>query len=404
MQIERGKEAAEKFAAERDHFPVLKKEIYFNTPFFGLVPDYVWQATRDNIDDRFYNQNIGVAGMSQYAMIDKIRGVYAALLNAEPSDIAFGLSSSQMFCALSGNLLVESGDNVVMADNAFITLPFAFNAREADGLEVRMAKTAAGYISAEDLCAHADERTKVIAVNHVESGTGYRIDMEYTGNFCRERGIIFAVDAVQSAGAMRIDVERMKIDFLVGSDYKWLMHFRGVGFAYVRPELRKNLGYRCAGWGGDANLFDTSKRRMDPVDSARRYEYGGFHNIGLYAVSLVIEHYLELGAQDVEDYILSLADYCYEKSEKSECVGIAYRFAPKNRSGIVVLNVPGQYGLNSDKLMGYGIRAAVDGGPNPGHGSPPVDNTIRIGLHYFLGKEDIDKLFFAIESVCKGTS
>lgn len=386
---------------ERAHFPILEELLYFNTPSFGLVPDYVWEITRRNIDERFHSQNIGVAGMSQYEMIEKVRPIYAKLINTESSDIAFGLSSSQMYVILSSNLPVKPGDNVVMTNNSFITTPFAFNAREADGINVRMAKTINGYISAQELCSYADKNTSVIAINHVESSTGYRIDMEYIGKFCREHDIIFAVDAAQSAGAMEIDVKRMNIDFLVGTDYKWLCHFRGVGFAYVSEKLRKTLCYRSAGWGSDLNRFDTDKRHLDPHPDARRYEYGGFHNIGIYCVAQVIEHYLALGKKEVQDYILSLADYCYEKVNKSKYIDIAYPFVPENRSGIVVLKIAGKYKLSSEMLKPFGIVAAVNGGLHPAHGCPSENYSIRLGLHYFITKKDIDRLFEALEICCK---
>lgn len=390
----------EKFQRERLHFPALEGSIYFNAASFGLVPDYVLKATEENNRQRRYHQNIGVNGKSQYAMLEEVRPVFARLINARPEDIAYGLSSSQMYGILTSNLDIRPGDNVVMADNAFITTPFTFNAREPDGLEVRMAKTENECISARELCSYADEHTRVIAVNHVESSCGYRTDMEYIGNFCRERGIIFAVDAVQSCGVMEVDVEKMKIDFLVGTDYKWLCHFRGVGFAYIRKELREKLPCRCAGWGGDIDRFNTAKRHWDPHPDARRYELGGFNNIGIYCVSLVIEHYLSLGKKDVQEYTLGLTNYCYEKAAASGIVDIAYPYDEENRSQIVVLRVPGKYELSTEKLQGFGVYAAVDGGPNSAHGGIGQDYTIRLGLHYFLNYGDIDRLFSAIEACC----
>lgn len=394
----------DKFLIEREHFPVLKKEIYFNNAAFGIVPDYVLQITEENNRSRCFTQDIGVAGMPQYEMLEKVRGTYAELINAAPSDIAYGLSSSQMYVILTSNLVFEPGDNVVIADNSFITTPFAFQARHAEGLEVRMAKTKRGYISAQDLCACADERTRVIAVNHVESSTGYRIDMEYIGKFCREHDIIFAVDAAQSAGVMEIDVQRMNIDFLVATDYKWLCHFRGVGFAYVNEALRNSGKLLCrgAGWGSDIDRFNTVKRYWEPHPDARRYEYGGLHNVGIYCVAQVIEHYLSLGKKDVQEYTIGLTNYCYEKARGSSVIDIAYPFPEENRSSIVVLQIPGNYDLSTDKLRAYGVFAAVDGGSNPTHGEAPSDfYTIRLGLHYFLTRNDIDKLFSAIENCCK---
>lgn len=392
----------DRFLQERAHFPALNRELYFNTASFGLVPDYVLQITEENNRGRCFDQNIGVAGASQYEMLERERGTYAALLNARPSDIAYGLSASQMYTALTSNLLFVPGDNVVIPDNSFITTLFAFQAREAEGLNVRLAKTKDGFISAQELCACADSRTRVIAVNHVESSTGYRMDLAYIGRFCRERGIIFAVDAVQSAGVMEIDVQRMNIDFLVATDYKWLCHFRGVGFAYISRALRGSgkLLCRSAGWGSDRDRFNTAKRHWEPHPDARRYEYGGLHNVGIYCVAEVIRHYLELGKAEVQAYTTGLTNYCYEKTKESAIIDIAYPFPEENRSAVVVLKVPADYQLSTERLRSYGVFAAVDGGPCPEHGAPSSFYTIRLGLHYFLTRADVDQLFSAVENCC----
>lgn len=390
-----------KFQLERKHFPVATKVAYFNTATFGLIPDYVYQATRDTENYRYETGDHSFLGLMQYEMIEKSRGIFARLLNCKASDIAFGLSASQMFSVLSAGLPVQPGDNVVVTDNSFITIPYAFQCREQDGLEIKYAKTVNGGLSAAELCACADTGTRVIAVNHVEGSTGFRMELEKIGAFCKERGIYLAVDAAQSAGAMALDVERMNISFLVGTDYKWLCHYRGFGFAYVSPILRKHLIQRSAGWASELERFNSSKMKLDLHPDARRYEMGGLHNSGVYCVRLVLEHYLELGKDPVQNYILDLVEYCYRKAEECPFTSLAYRFPPENRSGIVVLHVPGKYKLSTQQLKKYGVVAPVNGGMLPDRGSPNPNYSIRLGIHYYNNKADIDKFFAAIEDCCK---
>jgi cysteine desulfurase/selenocysteine lyase len=390
-----------KFQKEREHFLVAKKTAYFNTPTFGLIPDYVHEATRDIQNYRYETGDHSFLGTSQYEMIEKSREIYARFLNCKASDIAFGLSASQMFSILSAGLPVKPGDNVVVTDNSFVTIPYAFQCREQDGLEIKYAKTSNGGISAEALCGYADANTRVIAVNHVEGSSGFRMEMEKIGAFCKERGIYLAVDTAQSAGAMKLDVERMNISFLVGTDYKWLCHYRGFGFAYVSPALREHLIQLSAGWASELERFNSSKMKLDLHPDARRYEMGGLHNSGVYCVRLVIEHYLELGKADVQNYILDLVEYCYQKTDDCSFTNLAYHYAPENRSGIVVLHVPGKYKLSTQQLKKRGIIVPVNGGLQPDYGAPNPNYSIRIGIHYFNNKEDIDKLFTGIEDCCQ---
>jgi len=390
-----------KFHKERDYFPVAKKLAYFDTATFGLIPDYVHEATKKTQNYRYKTGGYSFLDTPQYDMIEKSRETYARFLNCKASDIAFGLSASQMFTILSAGLPVSPGDNVVVTDNSFPTIPYAFQCRKQDGLEMKYAQTKSGGISVEELCACADAHTRVIAVNHVESSTGFRMDLEKIGAFCKERGIYLAVDAAQSAGAMEIDVERMNISFLVGTDYKWLCHYRGFGFAYISPALREHLIQRSAGWASELERFNSSKLKLDLHPDARRYEMGGLHNSGVYSVRLVIEHYLELGKEDVQNYILDLVEYCYQKANACPFTSLAYPFSPENRSGIVVLHVHGKYKLSAQQLKNRGVVVPVNGGLFPDRGAPNPNYSIRMGIHYYNNKEDIDKFFTAIEACCK---
>ncbi len=390
-----------KFQLEREFFPVAKKVAYFNTPTFGLIPDYVHEGTRNTQNYRYETGDYSFLGTSQYEMIEESREIYARFLNCKASDIAFGLSASQMFSILSAGLPVKPGDNVVVMDDSFVTIPYAFQCREQDGLDIKYAKYTNGSISIEELSACTDANTRVIAVNHVEGNSGFRMEMAKIGAFCKERGIYLAVDVAQSAGAMILDVERMNISFLVGTDYKWLCHYRGFGFAYVSPALRERLIQRSAGWASELERFNASKMKLDLHPDARRYEMGGLHNSGVYCVRLVIEHYLELGKEDVQNYILNLVEYCYQKAENCPVTSLVYHFAPENRSGIVVLSVPGKYRLSTQQLKDRGVIVPVNGGLLPDRGTPNLNYSIRLGIHYYNNKEDIDKLFAAIEDCCK---
>jgi cysteine desulfurase/selenocysteine lyase len=390
-----------KFQSERELFPVAKKVAYFNTPTFGLIPDYVHEATRNTQNYRYETGDYSFLGTSQYEMIEESREIYAQFLNCKASDIAFGLSASQMFSILSAGLPVKPGDNVVVMDDSFVTIPYSFQCRKQDGLEIKYAKTTNGAISAEELYSCADANTRVIAINHVEGNSGFRMELEKIGAFCKERGIYLAIDAAQSAGAMILDMERLNISFLVATDYKWLCHYRGFGFAYISPALREHLIQRSAGWASELERFNASKMKLDLHPDARRYEMGGLHNSGVYCVRLVIEHYLELGKEDVQNYILDLVEYCYQKADACSFTSLGYHFASDNRSGIVVLHVPGKYKLSTQQLKERGVIVPVNGGMPPGRGAPNPNYSIRMGIHYYNNADDIDKLFAAIEDCCK---
>ena len=66
-------------------------------------------------------------------------------------------------------------------------------------------------------------QTRVVTLSHVEYASGQRFDVRSIGRYCRRRGILFCVDAIQSLGVFPINVHEMCIDVLATDDHKWLL-------------------------------------------------------------------------------------------------------------------------------------------------------------------------------------
>ena len=82
-----------------------------------------------------------------------------------------------------------------------------------------------------------DSHTRVIAMSTVVFATGFRNNLVEVGKICKERGIFFVVDGIQSLGALPFDVQAANVDFLAAGSQKWLIGPIGSGFLYVRHEL-----------------------------------------------------------------------------------------------------------------------------------------------------------------------
>ena len=90
-----------------------------------------------------------------------------------------------------------------------------------------------GLISVDELLELVDDRTRVVSVSWVEFATGQRLDIQRIGKFCRERGILFFVDAIQGLGALHLDVERDYIDAFAAGAQKFLLGPKGVALLYL---------------------------------------------------------------------------------------------------------------------------------------------------------------------------
>lgn len=312
------------------------------------------------------------------------------MLHCGADEITFGPNSSALFNIFANGIDLRPGDNVVTYDAAYFSTTFTWlnKQQQMPELEVRIAKAENGCVPAEKLMELCDRRTRAISISMVDFGSGYRHDVAALGAFCRSRGIYLTVDATQACGAMRIDVEEMKIDFLVTSIYKWLQGVLGVGFAYIHRPLLDSLKQADMGWTNvrDRNHIDPLVLAVSP--NANRFEYGGLNFVGLAGLKKILDAYLKLGAQDIEDYILSLADYAYEKASELRQVRVLGDFAPQHRSGIVTVLYPEDWPITQEYLYQHCVGAMPQG-----------KGRCRIAMHYYNNKEDIDRFFAVLEAL-----
>lgn len=373
---------------ERERFPLIKKYAYFEAASTGLIPDYVYAAVKKYQDDRYLlGGDSDWNGKGTLAMLADTKANLGRMLGCSPDDIAFGLNSSHLFTLFSAGLEWRPGDNVILTDNAWLSTRFAWQVHEKDGLELRYAKTNRGAVIPEEICALADERTRAVSLSLVESRTGFRQDLAPIGAFCREHGIYLAVDGVQAIGVLPVDVAKMRIDFLVGNDYKWMMHYCGTGFACVSQEMRGVLRQRGAGWMSDNERFNSDKERLRLREDAGRYELGYPNAAGICALGLVAAHYLALGAETIEEYVLDLTDYLWAEIEKIPGAGIWAKYERKNRSSITFVQLDDALEVTNEKLLANGVFAQTRDGAEY-----DADSAIRISLHYFNDRSDIDRL------------
>jgi selenocysteine lyase/cysteine desulfurase len=89
----------------------------------------------------------------------------------------------------------------------------------------------------EDVEKAVDDKTVAVAVSHVEYANGFRNDLKALSQIAHEHGAYLIVDAIQSAGAIPIDVKKDDVDFLATACYKWLLSPPGAGYLYVKEEL-----------------------------------------------------------------------------------------------------------------------------------------------------------------------
>lgn len=388
----------EEIRREREYFPAVKNSSYFETASTGLIPQYVYDATKRYQDNRLYvggDSTWGEAQTGSIEMMDLAKESLARLLNCKSDEVVFGANTSSIMAYYTANIDLPEDSNVVMAENTYTSGRYLWQIREKEGLEIRYAKVADGRLRPEALFDLTDEHTVAIHCDYVESSTGFLLEAERIGSFCKERGIRFIVDATQALGAMPVDVQKIHADLAAGNNYKWMLGYCGTGFGYISRNLWDDIAQKAAGWMSDQYRFYKDSPHVILRNDAGRFELGYPNMPGIYGLKLTADTYNRLGAETVKDYLMYLREYLTEKIEAAPGLSLRYQFAETNYSQIIHVLADQSLHLTYEQLKAAGVMCNVC------QDEETTGTRLRIGLHYYNNEEDIDKLFAVISKAAE---
>src|SRR5690606_35515318 len=130
----------------------------------------------------------------------------------------------------------EDGDEIITSEMEYVTnLIGLVDIQKAAGVKVTViANDKQGNFPVGELEKAITARTKLIAVTHVSSSGGSTLPVEQIGEIAAGHGILYLLDACQSAGQLPLDVKKIKCDMLSATGRKYLRAPRGTGFLYVK--------------------------------------------------------------------------------------------------------------------------------------------------------------------------
>jgi cysteine desulfurase / selenocysteine lyase len=238
---------------------------------------------------------------------DRVRELVARLINGRADSVAVTRSTAHGISLLAQGFDWKNGDNVVGAHWEYPANVYPWMALAADGVEFRQAEAVGGRILPDAVFSLVDSRTRVVALSHVEFWNGFRVDLDAIGAECRSRGIVFAVDVMQSAGALRLDVSRMPIDFCAAGAGKWLLGPPGIGFCYFAPQLLEHVRPRVVGVMSVAAHDQYFNLDLSLAPSARRFEESVVSLLDTAAFGAALELLLEVGTEAIERRVLDIS-------------------------------------------------------------------------------------------------
>ena len=327
------------WTAFRWHFPVAARWAFLDHAAVAPLPDVAGRALEEY--GRSLAEN-GVAAVKDWVdRLAHVRRLAARLVNApDADDVYFVPNTTHGIGVVAEGFPWQPGDNVVLAAEEYPANQYPWMNLAGRGVTVRVVPSRGGRLSIDDLRAAMDARTRVLTVSSVEFASGFRNDLDALGELCRQRGVFFFVDAIQSLGAFPLDVQRTPVDALAADGHKWMLGPEGAGFGYVRREWVDRLHPIGVGAFSVVRPFEFSMIDFTLKPHAGRWEGGAPNVPGITAFGASLELLLSAGIENVARRVLELTDYLCGRAASAGLAVFSSRAAGE-KSGIVSLVKPG---------------------------------------------------------------
>ena len=319
------------------------------------------------------------------AEIERVRGRAAQLLGARPEEVAFVKNTTEGLGLVAVGLDWRRGDQVVTCDLEYPSNVYPWWSLRQRGIETVMLRGRDGRLPFEAVeQALSSRRVRLLALSSVEFGSGARNDLEALGKLCRERGVLFCVDAIQSLGCLPLDVERCGIDFLAADGHKWLLSVEGCGVFYCSRRVLDLVTPRIVGWRSVADNRDFDRYHLDLQPGAGRFEEGTPNTAGIFALGAAIDLLLELGIDAIGRRVLELTERLVEGLTRRGARLLSPR-GPREASGIVSFRVGDEPPARSvERLREQGVLVVERRGG------------VRASPHFYNDETDLERLLEAL--------
>lgn len=295
--------------------------------------------------------------------------------------------------------VVKRGDHIISTVIEHNSVLRPLNNLNKEGTQVTLlSANKEGYVSARDFRREIRKNTKVFIINHASNVLGTVQNIHEIGQIARNSGIIFLVDASQSAGFIPIDVVKDNIDILAFSGHKALFGPQGTGGLFVRSGIEVDY-FKY----GDTNGSSNSMNHPDFLPD--KFECGTLNVPGIVGLCEGIKFIEQAGIKNIRLHQQSLLECLIGELRRLSYVKIYGSRSHENKCPIVSINIEGMDSSSVAYLLNLKNIAVSSGCHSASliHGilGTCSKGTIRISPGYFNDYEDIESLIDAIKEIYK---
>ena len=351
-----------------------------------------------------YGANPGRSGhklaMKVNREIFSTRSKISKLFNVkDPLDIVFTFNCTESLnIAIKG--VLKAGDHIITTsmEHNSVLRPIKF--LERSGITNTIVKgDKQGRVDPKDIQKSIREETKIIATTHISNLTGTIIDIKEIGKIAKSQGLIYLVDAAQSAGVYSIDVESMNIDLLAFPGHKGLLGPQGTGGLYIKKGIDMVESFQ----GGTGSI---SHSLIQPDVMPDKFESGTPNAPGIIGLGTGIDYILEVGIDNIREKELALTKYFIEETSKINGIKLYGPLELNEHGPVISLNIRDADSSEVSYMLNEDYNIAV----RPGLHCAPLahktigtfeQGTVRFSFGYENTFEEIELGIKALRNIAK---
>lgn len=365
--------------------------VHLNNAGAALAPRPVLEAVIGHLERE---ATIGAyeAAAEAASRVEHVYDALARLIGAEPREIAVAENATRAWDMAFYAIALGPGDRVLTGRGEYGSNVIAFlqvAGRTGARIEV-VDDDQHGQIDVGALRERVDDDVKLIALTHVPSTSGLVNPAAEVGRVAHDAGALFLLDAGQSVGQLRVDVDELRCDILSAPGRKFLRGPRGTGFSYTRSSVIERLeppflDLHAARW--------TAPDRYEVRGDARRFESWETSYATKIGLGVAVDYALEVGIDAIEARVSALAARL--RTELATIPGVAVHDRGQRLCGIVTFSVGSQPAVEvSRRLREQRINTSVAWHEHTLLAGPdrPADDLVRASVHYYNTDDELGAL------------
>ncbi len=357
--------------------------------------------------DHFY-RNYGVnPGRSGYdlcleagALVEETRKMLTDFFNGkDPNRLCFSYNSTDALNLIIFGMLQE-GDHAITTnlEHNSVLRPL-YHLYKYSGVEVDYIPfDGQGFVDPDDFSEKFKNNTKLVIINQASNVIGTVQPIKEIGRRCRERGIPFAIDASQSAGKIKIDIEDSNVDVVAFTGHKSLLGPTGIGGLYVREGIE--IKHTRAGGTGVRSAVRTHLEEYP-----YRLEYGTINSLGVAGLHAGLKWIQKKGIDGIQEQEMSLAAKLRDGLKELKGVNLYCQNDLRNHIAVLSFNVDGLEAINTATMLDVDYNVASRSGLHCAPlvheqlGTDKIHGAVRFGIGPFNTEKDIEAATQAVKEI-----